>query len=69
MNGRAVTFEWQPVDGADRYRLEVAKDTSFQAVTFEKEVPGDQTALTVTDFFPTNEQTFFWRVRARDENG
>lgn len=69
VNGREVTFQWRPVDGAELYRLQVARDTAFNTVVFEEDVEGDKTALTVADFFPVDEQTYFWRVLARNEGG
>jgi hypothetical protein len=68
VNARNVTFEWRPIDAATTYRLEVARDASFGTIVFEEEVPADTTALTVTDFFPTDEQTYFWRVLAKNED-
>jgi hypothetical protein len=68
VNARDVTFEWRPIDAATVYRLEVARDAAFSTIVFEEEVPADTTALTVTDFFPTDEQTYFWRVLAKNED-
>lgn len=67
VDGHDVTFEWQPVEAADTYRLQVAEDTSFNTVVFEQAV--DATEFTVADTFPTDEQTFFWRVLAKNEAG
>ncbi len=76
VDGHEVTFEWQPVEAADAYRVQVAEDTSFETIVFETTVeptvePPVEPApeLTVTDVFPTNEQTFFWRVLAQNEAG
>ena len=69
VNGNEVTFTWRPVDEATAYRLEVASDASFSTVVLGKEVPADTTALTVADFFPVDEQTYFWRVLARGTGG
>lgn len=69
VDGRAVTFEWEPVEEASAYRLEVASDTAFESVVFDEEFPADQTAVTVADFFPTDDQTFFWRVLAKNDEG
>lgn len=65
VNGHEVTFEWRPVDEATAYRLEVASDASFQTIVFDEQVSADTTALTVADFFPVDEQTYFWRVLAK----
>lgn len=69
VDGRAVTFEWEPVDAARAYLLEVAADTAFEAIFAEEEVPAGTTTLTVADVFPTDEQTFFWRVLAKNRHG
>ncbi len=69
VNGREVTFEWRPVEDAEAYHLQVARDTAFGTVVFEQDVSAEKTALTVADFFPMNEQTYFWRVLAKNEKG
>lgn len=68
VDGNAVTFEWRAVEEADRYLLEVARETEFESLVFEEEVT-EATELTVTGSFPTDEETFFWRVRAQNEAG
>lgn len=64
VDGSEVTFVWQPVEGAEAYRVQVATDAAFNSVVYEQEV-GEKTALVVTDMFPTTEETFFWRVLAQ----
>ena len=68
VDGSEVTFEWRPVDGATEYRLQVAPSTTFDTPTIDETVR-DATKLTVADVFPTDEQTFFWRVLAKTEGG
>ncbi len=68
VDGQAVTFRWEPVEGALDYRLEVAADTAFTQIVFEKTV-AEATTLHVTDAFPPDEATFFWRVFARNAAG
>jgi hypothetical protein len=68
VDGREVTFEWRPVDRATAYRLEVARDAAFSDVVFDEEVSTDTTTLTVADFFPIDEQTYFWRVLAKGKD-
>lgn len=63
VDGREVTFVWDPVAEADTYRLEVAPTARFDDPMVDVEV-GDQTAVTVGNRFPTDGETFFWRVRA-----
>jgi len=59
--GEEITFQWQPVDGAEKYALEVATDAKFKNVVLEEDL-GEQTAVTVGGYFPTDGTTFFWRV-------
>jgi len=66
--GANVTFVWEPVEAATAYRLEVASDAAFETVVFERQV-GEATSLTVTDVFPPDESTYYWRVFARNESG
>lgn len=63
VNGGEVTFVWDPVEGAETYRLEVAPTARFDDPVIDVEV-GAQTAVTVGNRFPTDGQTLFWRVRA-----
>lgn len=64
VNGHQVTFNWQPVDEADAYRLQVAATAAFDEVLYETTL-NDSTAVTVGGLFPTDGQTFFWRVLVR----
>jgi hypothetical protein len=68
VNGAAVTFVWEGVETADTYLLQVASDTRFDDVVLEEEA-GQKTALTVADYFPTDERTYFWRVLAKNDAG
>ena len=61
VDGSDVRFEWEPVEGADSYILQVAESARFDTIVLEEEVEA-YTAVGVKDFFPTDEQTFFWRV-------
>ncbi len=63
VDGDDVQFEWQPVDGADRYILQVAETARFETVVLEEDV-GTHTSVRIADFFPADETTFFWRVLA-----
>lgn len=55
-----VTFEWEPVEHAEGYYLDITVIANFQAVLFRYEVQGTS--------FTTNElkknRTYYWRVRA-----
>jgi hypothetical protein len=63
VDGQKVTFAWKPSREADRYRLQVAQTARFDDLLLDEEV-GDETAVTVGNQFPTDGQTFFWRVVA-----
>lgn len=68
VNGQEVTFSWRAVDDASAYVLQVARTAKFDDLLFEEDL-GEQTAATVAGLFPTDGQTFFWRVLARDGDG
>jgi protein-S-isoprenylcysteine O-methyltransferase Ste14 len=59
------TFRWTPVEGARRYRLQVAHDDNFGALV--EDVVTDSTAYTSNTTYPAD-TVLFWRVRADDEN-
>ncbi len=64
-NGAVVsetpTFEWEPVDGAASYRLELSQDENFSSV---KKYDTDNTRFTPTTALKKG--TWYWRVRIRD---
>lgn len=64
--GREVTFVWEPVEGAQTYRLQVARTARFDEPVLDEEV-GAETAVTVGNQFSTDNQTFFWRILAASE--
>lgn len=68
VDGHEVTFVWEPVEEAEVYRLQVAPTARFEDPVMDAEV-GDETAVTVGNQFPTDGQTFFWRVLAGDGTG
>jgi protein-S-isoprenylcysteine O-methyltransferase Ste14 len=59
------TFRWSPVEGARRYRLQVAQDDRFGTVI--EDVVTDSTAYTSNTTYPAD-TVLYWRVRADDEN-
>lgn len=67
-NGKRVTFAWEPLAQAERYRLQVASTASFDDVIVDEDV-GNETAVTVGNQFPTDGDTYFWRVLAGTEAG
>jgi hypothetical protein len=58
-------FRWTGVEGARRYRLQVATDPTFG--TPLDDVLTDSTAYTSNNSYPAD-TTLYWRVRADDEN-
>ena len=68
VSGEDVTFEWEPVEGALEYRLQVAADTEFEDVLLDRSV-GTETSLAAKEDFPEDQHTFFWRVLVRNEVG
>ena len=68
-NGASVdlqpTFRWTPVEGARRYRLQVADDPTFGSLV--DDVITDSTAYTSNTSYPAD-TILYWRVRADDEN-
>ncbi len=59
------TFQWTPVLGARKYRLQVAQDPSFGALL--DDVTTDSTAYSSDTTYPAD-TVLYWRVRANDEN-
>lgn len=72
VDGRDVTFDWEPVEEATGYRIEVAVDSAFESIIYAAETSGE-TQVRVADTFPTDGEAFFWRVIAfapgREGNG
>ena len=59
------TFRWTPVEGARRYRVQVADDPTFGSLV--DDVLTDSTAYTSNTSYPAD-TILYWRVRADDEN-
>lgn len=68
IDGSTVVFIWEPVEGANRYRLEVATDSSFDNVVFEYDVY-DRNTFTVANVFSQDNELYYWRVLAANETG
>jgi len=61
------TFDWQTLDGADSYTLQLSSDSGFETLV----VDSSQTAgssLTVNAMLD-NSTLYYWRVRAENEGG
>ncbi len=68
VDASAPTLEWEGVQGALEYHVEVAEDTAFEQIVFDDKVE-DATSLHVGQAFPVDEATYYWRVFARNEAG
>ncbi|MBI2793401.1 MAG: T9SS type A sorting domain-containing protein [Ignavibacteria bacterium] len=62
-----ITFEWQPVQFANRYEVQIASLGSFtpQALVFKDTLTG----TTITSSVPACGTKYFWRVRAINDAG
>jgi hypothetical protein len=63
-----VRFKWTPAEGARRYRLQVAADTTFSTIKEDLFLGTDSTTYTSSETYPAD-RDLYWRVRAEDENG
>lgn len=63
-DGFATTFEWEPVEGATGYRLQVAQDTAFEDLKFDADL-GRAQSITLYDLLPLDGPELRWRVEAR----
>lgn len=68
VDGRSVTFSWEPAEGATTYRIEVARDTAFEDLLLEQEL-GPATRVTLKGLAPLDGQTYYWRVLTGDGTG
>ncbi|MEP6909497.1 MAG: hypothetical protein ABI896_03580 [Actinomycetota bacterium] len=68
-NGALLTdqpvFRWTPVEGARRYRFQIAQEPTFAALL--EDVTTGSTSYTPFTTHPAD-TTLYWRVRADDEN-
>jgi hypothetical protein len=65
VNTPATEFQWSPVFGARRYRLQVAQNPTFSNPI--DDIVTDSTAYTSNTTYPSD-TTLYWRVRADAEN-
>lgn len=68
VDGRRIRFVWNAVEGATRYRLQIAASPSFEDVMYEADV-GGKTEHVVENELPTDEDTYYWRIVAEDADG
>ena len=66
VNTPATEFQWSPVFGARRYRVQVDDNPTFSSPI--DDVVTDSTAYTSNTTYPSD-ATLYWRVRADAENG
>ena len=64
--GRAA-FSWEPVEGAEAYGLQVARDEAFEDVVLDEEVP-PETSYAAERALPPMARAY-WRARTRGEGG
>lgn len=64
----AVSFAWQPVDGARNYTLQVAPDRQFARDVIELQTEGS-TSVAVHNALSEIDRPYFWRVRAITGSG
>jgi hypothetical protein len=63
--GTEVGFAWTPLPGFSKYVLEISPSQGFEPVTVSEVANGSSARLRVT----LNEATWYWRVRAEDDEG
>lgn len=69
VDGHHVLLRWERMDGAERYRVQIATESDFRDVVFEQDVPGGVEALIVRRHFPEDDRLLFWRVRTGTAEG
>lgn len=58
-----VIFDWSKVSDAENYELEIAKDSNFSSIVFQKEIKTDNFVLESPQMGEN-----YWRVRAKYKN-
>jgi len=61
----SVVFAWYPVEGAELYALEIARDEEMTDYSFTKRDIEDTTCLVGLEYFDTG-QIYYWRVAGSD---
>lgn len=65
IDGYLVTMNWSPVEGAVKYKLQIAKDLAFTNLVFNAPVFSPETSKLLV--LPEKVKTYYWRVKAIDE--
>ncbi len=60
----SVALRWSPVDGADRYNVEVATDQHMNNIVFATNVPTSPVTFNV----PDGATTFYWHVQSANSD-
>ena len=68
VDATSVPLSWEPVEEAEEYVVQIARDSRFEHIVYEQNV-GDTTSAVVEDAFPADESSYFWRIRARSASG
>jgi hypothetical protein len=69
VDGARFTLRWEPVEGARRYRVQIAASTDFRAPAFQCDLSADVVALPMWYAKPGDDSTYFWRVLAESAGG
>lgn len=64
-----VVLRWAPVDGATRYRVQIAPTPGFHEAVFEYDVDGGVVALVVPSSVPVGGPVLYWRALASSARG
>ena len=59
---KSIKLTWQPVPGASRYHVQIARDTEFREMLMAID-----TISTSTTFLPDRVGVYAWRIAARDK--
>jgi hypothetical protein len=59
----SVYLKWTATIGTDKYQVEVSQDSSFESFVFSSETPDTFINVNLSE-----EGTYYWKVRACDEN-
>ncbi|MDZ4699145.1 MAG: hypothetical protein SH809_05505 [Rhodothermales bacterium] len=68
VDGESVLFEWNAVEGATRYRLEIAEDPAFTSLIALFELAKLE-SVTVAGVLETDGRVYHWRVFAGNDAG
>jgi hypothetical protein len=64
VDGSHVQFNWDPVENAQSYTLQVSTESTFEPLVVDQDL-GISTEITLSDIFPSDHSLFYWRVLVR----